>query len=158
KVLFDADVADETRAVGHALEFVMTYSANPLHWLNFFQKLPTPGNFRYRRVIRELDANIYGIIPRRRDSRREADHLLGRLLAARDEDGSQMTDQQLRDELMTLFLAGHETTALALSYCFYLISQHPEIEAQLVAECERVLGDRPATSADVPQLRYTEWV
>jgi cytochrome P450 len=80
------------------------------------------------------------------------------LLAARDDDGARMTDRQLRDEVVTLFLAGHETTALALSYIFYLLAQHPDAEARLVAELDGVLGGRPPTPGDVPALRYAEWV
>jgi cytochrome P450 len=80
------------------------------------------------------------------------------LLAAQDVDGSQMTDKQIRDEVITLFLAGHETTALALSWAFYLLSQHPEVEARLAAELRDVLGARAPTLEDVPQLTYTEQV
>ncbi len=69
-----------------------------------------------------------------------------------------MTDRQLRDEAVTLFLAGHETTALALSYCFYLLAQHPEVEARLAAEVEEVAGDRPPRAAEVARLRYADWV
>src|SRR5262249_17812182 len=79
-------------------------------------------------------------------------------LAARDEDGSQMTDQQVRDELITLFLAGHETTALALSFTFYLLSQHPEIDTRLANEVDEVLQGRLPTVADLSRLRYTDWV
>ena len=76
------------------------------------------------------------------------------LLDARDEDGSQMTDQQLRDEAMTLFLAGHETTALVLSWSWYLLGQHPEVEQRLAEEVRTVLQGRPPTLEDVPRLPY----
>jgi cytochrome P450 len=100
---------------------------------------------------------VYATILERR-SGGEGSDLLSRLLAARDEDGSQMTDEQLRDEVVTLFLAGHETTALALCYTFYLLAQHPEAEERLAAELHEVLEGRSPTAADVPRLRYTEWV
>ena len=69
-----------------------------------------------------------------------------------------MTDRQLRDEVVTLVLAGHETTALALFYIFYLLDQWPQAQERLAVELETVLGDRPPSAADVPRLRYTEWV
>jgi cytochrome P450 len=80
------------------------------------------------------------------------------LLAAQDEDGSSMTDRQLRDELMTIFLAGHETTALALTWAWYLLAQNPEAEARLAEELQEVLGGREPTVADLPRLRYADWV
>jgi cytochrome P450 len=80
------------------------------------------------------------------------------LLAAHDEDGSQMSDRQLRDEVMTLFLAGHETTALTLSWAWYLLAQNPEAETKFHAELDEVLGDRPPTVADLPRLKYTEQI
>jgi cytochrome P450 len=80
------------------------------------------------------------------------------LVAARDEDGSQMTDRQLRDEVMTLFLAGHETTALTLAWSWYLLGTHPEAEKKFHAELDRVLGGRPPTAADLPRLKFTEQI
>jgi len=82
--------------------------------------------------------------------------LLSLLLHAQDIDGTRMTDRQLRDEAMTLFIAGHETTALALSWTWYLLSQHPDVEAKLWAELEAVLGGHPPSVADLPRLTYTE--
>jgi cytochrome P450 len=102
---------------------------------------------------------MYDTIARRRaDGAPGGDDLLSRLLAARDEDGSRMTDRQLRDELVTLFLAGHETTALALAYSFYLLAQHSQAESRLAAEVDEVLQGQAPTGAVVPRLRYTEWV
>ena len=80
------------------------------------------------------------------------------LLAAQDEDGSQMSDQQLRDEAMTLFLAGHETTALLLSWAWYLLAENPSVEAKLHAELTAVLGGRTPTMADLPALNYTDQI
>jgi cytochrome P450 len=135
----------------------MEFFASPLalfprlHWL-------MPGIRRYHRAIRDLDAVIYGTIAQRRAGATAGDDLLARFLAARDEDGSRMTDRQLRDELVTLFLAGHETTAVALSFCFYLLARHPQVDARLGAELEEVLQGRPPTAADVPHLHYAESV
>jgi cytochrome P450 len=113
---------------------------------------------RYRRARRQLDALLFKTIDQRRASGQEGEDLLSRLLAMRDEDGSRMSDAQLRDELVTLFLAGHETTALAMSFTFYLLAQHPSAIARLETEVDEVLQGRLPTAADVPQLRYTEWV
>ena len=89
--------------------------------------IPTPGNIRRERAARRLDGIIYDLI-RRRHAAGGQDDLLGMLLSARDEDdGTRMTDQQLRDEAMTLFLAGHDTTALTLSWGWYLLARHPEV-------------------------------
>jgi cytochrome P450 len=102
---------------------------------------------------------IYGIIRHHRDSGRDSGDLLSRLLAARDDEcGGSMTDQQLRDEVVTLMLAGHETTALVMFYAFYRLAQAPEAEDRLAHELDSELGDRPATVRDVPNLKYTEWV
>src|SRR5690606_14865032 len=103
------------------------------------------GNLRLRRAIRRLDDILYGFIRRRREDPVERGDLLSLLLHARDEaDHSGMTDRQLRDEAMTLFLAGQETTALALSWAWYLLARHPQAEERLAAEAHDVLGDRPA--------------
>ena len=118
--------------------------------------LPTPANRRFRRTLKHLDEYIYGIIRQRRQNSEDTGDLLSMLLDAQDEDGSQMTDQQLRDEVMTLFLAGHETTALALSWTWYLLSQYPDVEAKLMAELESVLSGRTPQVEDLPKMIYAE--
>ena len=118
--------------------------------------LPTPSNRRFRKLINRLDEYIYGIIRKRRQNSEDTGDLLSMLLHAQDEDGSRMTDRQLRDEVMTLFLAGHETTALALSWTWYLLSQHPEAEIKLSTELDTVLGGRSPRVEDLPELKYAE--
>ncbi|HET9530396.1 MAG TPA: cytochrome P450 [Blastocatellia bacterium] len=120
--------------------------------------LPTAAHRRFRKLIERLDRYIFNIIRRRREEGRDTGDLLSMLLQAQDEDGSQMTDRQLRDEVMTLFLAGHETTALALSWTWYLLSQHPEAEARLVTELESALGGKRPGVEDLPALGYAEAV
>lgn len=126
--------------------------------------MPTVWNWRIKRMIRALDRVIYGIIDHRRREPAGQDDLLSGLMRATDASGESpggrgtMTDRQLRDELMTLFLAGHETTANALAWTFFLLAQHPEVEARLQAELQGVLGGRLPTAADVPQFTYTEQV
>src|SRR5207248_449114 len=114
---------------------------------------------RLRRARRTLDQSSYKIIDDRRRSGTDTGDLLSMLLEARDEDdGGQMTDEQVRDEALTLFLAGHETTANALTWTWYLLSQHPEVEARLHEEIAAVLQNRLPTAEDFPRLRYTEMV
>jgi cytochrome P450 len=158
QTLFGARVEGREVAVGQAMEAIMKHYASFLvQLLPWLTRLPTPGNRRYRRAHAQLNEVVYATILERRGGGEGSD-LLSRLLAARDEDGSRMTTEQLRDEVVTLFLAGHETTALALCYTFYLLARHPEAEKQLVTELDEVLQGRSPTAADVPRLRYTEWV
>ncbi|MBS1806935.1 MAG: cytochrome P450 [Acidobacteria bacterium] len=159
KTLFDADVTDTAREVGQLLSVIVepfSYQAS-FKWI-LDNRLPTPMNRRFHRTAQRLDEIVFGIINERRASKVDRGDLLSMLLAALDEDGSQMTDQQLRDEAMTLFLAGHETTALTMSWTWYLLAQHPEVEAKLRAEIESVLGERTPTMADLPALKYADQI
>jgi cytochrome P450 len=174
KTLFDADVAGEAGHVGAALEVVMeTFIARMDSLLMLPESVPTPTNLRLQRAVRQLDEIVYGIIAHRRASgedrgdpsasseqvRFAGQALLSMLLRARDEDdGGRMTDKQLRDETMTLFLAGHETTAIALSWTWYLLARHPEVVAKLEAELDATLGGRAPTVADLPRLPYAGMV
>ncbi|HQZ71820.1 MAG TPA: cytochrome P450 [Anaerolineae bacterium] len=122
-----------------------------------------PGTWGAPAARRRMDAYIRGLIRARRaagadDPRAESGDLLAMLLAARDEDGGRMSEDQIRDEVMTLFLAGHETTANALSWTWYLLSEHPEADAALAAELDRVLDGREPTEEDLPRLSYTRAV
>jgi cytochrome P450 len=117
--------------------------------------VPTPTNLRINREIAFIEGILYRIISERRASGRDAGDLLSMLLHARDEDGSRMTDQQLRDEAITLFLAGHETTASSLSWTWWLLAQNPAAEAKLHAELDEVLIGRPPSLEDLPHLPYT---
>jgi cytochrome P450 len=156
KTLFDADVARDAREVGKSLELLLELSANFGRDIFIPRWLPTPQNLRKARAIRKLDKIIYRIIEERRKSDRDTGDLLSMLLAARDEDGSRMTDQQLRDESITLFLAGHETTANALSWTWWLLAQNPAAEKKLHAELDSLLAGRAPTFDDVAKLKFTE--
>lgn len=158
RTLFDAEVAGEAGDVGHALEVMMAYYLNPMKWFRVREWLPTRENREFRAAVRRVDEVVYGIIRRRRAGGHDPGDLLSHLLAARDDEGGRMTDRQLRDECVTLFLAGHETTALTLTYSFHLLARHPEAEARLSAELDAVLGGRPPSAADVARLTYTGWV
>ncbi len=112
--------------------------------------LPTPANIRFKRAVSELRSLVLDIIAKRRAEGRDYGDLLSMLLAVRDEEtGEGMNNEQLRDEVLTLILAGHETTATSLSWIWYLLSQHPEVEAKLHAELDEVLGGRAPTTADL---------
>jgi cytochrome P450 len=161
KTLFDADVEAEAPEIGAALTDVMQLFeriTNPFGGL--LDKLPLPGNFRWLKAKQRLDATIYRIINERRATGEDRGDLLSMLLLAQDEegDGGSMTNVQLRDEAMTLFVAGHETTANALTWTWYLLSQHPDVEAKLHQEIDAVLEGRLPTADDVARLRYTERV
>ena len=158
KTLFDADVTDDARVVCDSLETAMEHFSASFFLLIIPFWLPTQENRRMRAAVKKLDEIMYRVIRERRASGVDPGDLLSRLLAAKDEDGEGMSDQQLRDELITIFLAGHETTALSLSYTLYLLSQHPEVEAKLAQELRDVLGDRLPTLADIPKLTYTDLV
>ena len=160
KTLFDADVTSHVRSVGQALTAVIeSFWTTMLPFADLLEHLPLPALRRSRRARIELDAIVYGMIAERRRAGEDRGDLLSMLLMAHDEDDGQgMTDQQVRDEAMTIFLAGHETTANALSWTWYLLSDAPEIEARLHEEVDRVLGDRQPTVADIARLVFTEQV
>jgi cytochrome P450 len=161
KTLFDADVESHARNVGTALTAVMgSFWMTMLPFSDLMEHLPLPAFRRSKQARAELDAIIYGMINERRKNPTDRGDLLSMLLLAQDEeaDGEGMTDQQVRDEAMTIFLAGHETTANALAWTWYLLSGAPEAEARLHEEVDRVLGGRLPTLADVPNLPYVEQV
>lgn len=157
KTLFDADVLEEAEELGDALATTLrTFNEQvgavipiPMTW-------PTLRNRRFRAAITRLDATIFRIIAERRASGLDRGDLLSMLLQTTyEDDQSFMTDQQVHDEVKTLFLAGHETTANALAWAWYLLSQHPEVYARLCAEADQVLGGRSPAFDDLPNLPYT---
>ena len=157
--LFGAEVTDAAKRVGKSMEVVTgRFIVNASLALLFRFDIPVLFAHREWRAIRELNEIIGGIIQERRSSNQPREDLLDMLLRARDADGNPMSDAQLRDEVMTLFLAGHETTAIALSWACYLIAQNPQVEMKLAEELLSVLGGRAPTPEDLPRLRYTEMV
>lgn len=158
KTLFGAEVEEEGDEIGAALNDVMLAFrrlTNPLGAL--LDRLPVPGTLRVRNARRRLDATIFRMIAERRRSGEDRGDLLSMLLAAVDDegDGGGMTDEQLRDEALTLFLAGHETTANALAWSWHLLALHPEAEAAVHAEVDAVLAGRAPTADDVARLPVT---
>ncbi|HMB82268.1 MAG TPA: cytochrome P450, partial [Vicinamibacterales bacterium] len=160
KTLFDVDVDQQAAAVGEALTAVMeSFWMMMLPFSELLERLPVPKLRRARMARARLDAIIYGMIADRRASGRDHGDLLSMLLTAQDEDeGGGMTDQQVRDEAMTIFLAGHETTANALMWMWYLLSSAPDVEAKLHAEVDRVLQGRLPGLGDLASLQYVERV
>jgi cytochrome P450 len=157
--LYGAEVSGAAEQVGRAMEVVLErFVTNASAAMLFSFDIPVFFARREQRAIRELDKIIGGIMRERRSSEQSREDLLEMLLGARDADGNPMSDTQLRDEVMTLFLAGHETTAIALSWACYLIAQNPHVEAALMKELRTVLGGRVPTPEDLPQLRYMEMV
>ncbi len=154
KTLFDAEVGSDAEAVNAAVTVAMECAMSQVSSLvPMPPSLPTPLNLKNRRAVHELDSIVYRIIRRRRREGGDRGDVLSMLLAAQDEDGSSMTDQQIRDEAMTLFLAGHETTANALAWTFYLLAKNPDARARLEAEVD-ALGRTP-TYEDLRSLPWT---
>jgi cytochrome P450 len=162
KTLFDADVEEkEAEEIGEALTSIFKlFNAMLLPFSEVLEKLPLPQNRRFERAKRRLDETIYRIINERRLGGEDRGDLLSMLLLSQDEEGTgSMTDEQVRDEVMTLFLAGHETTANALTWTWYLLSEHEAVEARVHAEVDEVLRQSARPSFDdVQRLRYTEMV
>jgi cytochrome P450 len=159
EALFGADVSGHARGVEKALAVLMNQYEG-MAGLAFLlpEKLPIPRTLKFQRCVAQLDKIIYGIIHKRRAARSPSNDLLEMLLRSQDEEGGRMSDVQLRDEVMTLFLAGHETTANALSWTWYLLAQHPEVEARLFRELTEILRGKVPTAGDVARLPYTEMV
>lgn len=161
KTLFSADVENEADEVGKALTTIIEmFNYLLLPFSELLEKLPIPQVRRFNQAKETLDSVIYAIINERRKSGEDTGDLLSMLLEVQDEEsGGRMTDEQVRDECLTLFLAGHETTANALTWTFYLLSQNPDKEAKLHEELSRVLpNERIPTVEDLPNLKYTESV
>jgi len=161
KTLFDADVESEAAEIRSALtDIMLLFDRITSPFPNLLMKLPLPSNFRFLKASKRLDATIYRIINEHRATGADRGDLLSMLLMAQDEegDGGGMTDLQLRDEAMTIFLAGHETTANALAWTWYLLAQHTEVEARLHEEIDAQLQGRLPTAEDFARLKYTEMV
>jgi cytochrome P450 len=155
KALFNVEIAGERDRIAVALNTLMELSSGARMLLPPALRLvPTLGNLRYLQAARRVDDIVYSLIRERRASGKVLDDLLSTLLEARDEDGEPMPNRQVRDEVMTILLAGHETTAVSLSWTWYLLAQNPEAEEKLCAELRQVLNGRSPTLADLYKLRY----
>ncbi len=161
RTMFSSSLSDaEAHAVGKAFNDTLNWAAGQqFRLLQPPRSWPTPGNLAYRRNLALLERTVYRLIDERRQQQGEHDDLLEMLVTARDaETGEQMSPQQIRDEVMTIFLAGHETTAGTLSWILHLLSHHGDAERKLRAEYASVLGGRNPTPADLPNLPYSRMV
>jgi len=159
KTLLDADVEAEATAIGQAITTLLQRSPRvTLPLAPLVRRLPLPSQRRLRRAQDYLDTLIYRLIDERRATGGETGDVLSMLVGAQTEDGSPLSPRQIHDEALTLLLAGHETTALALSWTWYLLAQHPDVDAAMQAEFQTVLGGRLPTAADLSHLRYTRMV
>ena len=161
KTLFDTDIYGESAGIAQAMETLMESFTNRVNRLAQLPTwVPTPSNLRFSRAMGSVESTLNAIIADRRRSGEDRGDLLSMLLHAQDDegDGTGMTDRQLRDETITLFMAGHETTANTLAWAWYLLSLNPEAEAKLHAELDEVLDGRPPEVADLPRLKYADHV
>ncbi len=159
KTLFDADVSQDIAVISKAITEILAIVDKRFDQLFPLPDwVPTADNRKLGAAQDKLDALIQRFIDERRASGSDKGDLLSMLLLALDDEGSGMTDKQVRDEAMTLFGAGHETTSIALTWAEYLLAEHPDAAVKLREEVDQVLGGRRATLADLPNLRYTEMV
>ncbi|WHQ70106.1 cytochrome P450 [Methylorubrum extorquens] len=157
KALFGTEVEEDVLVIDDALNNILgELASRVVRPILILDAVPLPGHVRYRRAIRRIDEIVARIITERRTSTAAGNDFLSALMRARDEDGAAMSDRQLRDEVITFLLAGHETTALVLSWTIHLLSRHPEVDRALAAEVGDVVGQRAAAIDDVPFLRFTE--
>jgi cytochrome P450 len=157
--MFSSDVSGQIETVRHLMDEVVAQRVNLLDLFGLSRWLPRRNSKHYRAAIRAFDAIVVRLIAERRANGADRDDLLAMLLAARDpETGEGMSDKQLRDEILTIFVAGHETTANALSWTWYLLAQDTKAEAKLHAELDMVLGGRAPRFADLAELKYTRMV
>jgi cytochrome P450 len=155
KALFDSEVASDAKKIGHSMDVFHALVNLPKHLPKWW---PARAELRTPRALAELNEVVYRIINERRQDSIDRGDLLSMMLAAEDEAGNRMTDQQLRDESVTLFLAGHETTANLMNWIWAALANEPSVEAKLHEELDAVLAGRTPTLADLKQLPYTEKV
>jgi cytochrome P450 len=156
RTLFGVDVRRDASTVAHALELAMrSMVEGTTSPLQLGYQWPLPRHLRMRRAVRMLDDVVYRLIAEGRTRGTDRGDVLSILLLARDDDGAALTDREVRDEVMTLLLAGHETTANALTWTWYELGRNPSALARLEAEVARVVGARPVTTADLPELPWT---
>jgi cytochrome P450 len=160
RTMFSTDIGDHAEQAAEAFTTALEHlNATMMVPFEFVQKLPTRANIRFKHAIQYLDDLIYGLIEERRRSGLSHQDLLGMLMSARDEDtGKGMSDQQMRDEIFTIFLAGHETTASLLGWTLFLLGQNPDVEARLRFEQQEVLGGQTPDHENLRKMDYTRKV
>jgi cytochrome P450 len=166
KTLFGLELPDDVRRIGGSFELINSYLVarvnQPPKMRRLLHRLPVPYTVRFRRATTQLDRMIFGLIAERRATSTGEDDLLSLLLDARLEDdegvGQPLTDQQVRDQTITMFAAGHETTAVCLTWTWYLLATNPQAQARFHAELDDVLGDRAPELGDLPKLNFMDQI
>lgn len=159
EVLLGTETDEEASAIGEAIDGAQRYLERSIAGIGSVPRwIPTPRNLSYRKTVATLDRVAYAIIDERQRSGERGDDAVSMLLDARYEDGSPLPRERIRNEVLTLLGAGHETTANALSWTLMRLSQHPQVARKLEAEIDEVLGGRAPTFEDLPELTYTRWV
>ena len=163
KTLFGIDLLDQVRRLGEVFELSNTYMSTRFNQYEgmraLYHRIPLPLTVRFKRELNYLNRLVQSLIELRRGSQADQDDLLSVLLQLRDDsvesDGAGMSDEQVRDEIVTMFAVGHETVTVALTWTWYLLSTHPGIQEKFQVELDAVLGDRPPTLDDLPSLVFT---
>jgi cytochrome P450 len=159
QALFGMDLSHEYATIGSALDDALsTFLFRMLPFSEVFDSVPIPSTRKMRDACKRLDAVVYRMIAQHRAGAGDSNDLLSMLLSSEDDERGRLTDEQVRDEALTILLAGHETTANALAWTFYLLQRHPEVEAKLHAQVDAVLAERDAGVDDLPQLDYVRAV
>lgn len=169
QVLFNVNFPDLVARIGQSFKATNDYlylrMAQPSGFRRALHKLPLPTSRRFKRELKFLDDTVYGLIKEYRNSRDGSSDMMSLLLQATDEEahgsdgnGGIMSDKQVRDEIITLFFAGHETTAGTLTWAWHLLSKHPEVQDRFHDELDRVLGARTVALEDLPNLAFTEQI
>ncbi len=160
KTMFGADVGEDGERIARAFDTALKGIDARFVIQLWMTRLPLPANRRFESALSTIDEAVHRIIrERRRRGQEDGEDLLGMLMGARDEEtGEGMSDRQIRDEVTTMYLAGHETTAVTLSWAWYLLSRSPEVAREVREEVRRVLGDRPPSVEDLKELAYTRAV
>lgn len=155
--VFSVDITEQSPTLRDALDDVMTFGRRKISIWSAIP-FPRPGRRHYLKCIDVLDEGMYALLRQRLQKPAEQQDLLSSMIAARDSQGEPMTEKQLRDEAMTLLVSGHEATVSALTWVWYLLDQHPEVERKVRDELALVLGDAPPTAQTIQQLHYTSRV
>jgi len=159
KTLFDANVRDDAEVVGEAMHVLNEEMLNHIHMpLPIPRWWPTARNRRKLKAIEDIESIVRNLVQDRRSSGEDRGDLLSTLVFARTDDGDSLSDKEIRDQAMTLFFAGHETTAHAMTWLWYLLARYPDVTKRVQADIDMVTGGEQLCVEHLTQLPYLEWV